>query len=116
MDRGSREGQRRRGRMTLLGLPTTAARVEQIEYVRRGLWALLKRGSTIFRSQGPRTVWLERMRAALVDPGVSQASLRELQRAFGAFLLTLSPLDAGELNRRVREFDQTKRAIVEATG
>jgi hypothetical protein len=103
-------------RVTLLDLPTTAARVERIEYVRRGLWALAEERVDDLPLSGPSTVWLERMRAALVDPDVTQASLRELQRAFGDFLMTLSPLDAGELNRRVREFDETKWAIVEATG
>ena|SRR5215212_3713211 len=102
---------------TLFDLPTPAQRVARVEFVRRSLWQLRaddgEESVDDLPLSGSSTTWLGRMRAALVDEQVSQASFRDLLRAFGDYLLTLTPRDAGELNRRVREFDQTKQAILE---
>jgi hypothetical protein len=105
---------------TLADIPTPAERVERIEYVRRCLWeiAVAEDGLEPIEDlplSEQSTTWLVRMRQALVDESVSQDSFTELQRAFGGYLMTLPPLDAGELNRRVREFDDVKHAIIEAT-
>jgi hypothetical protein len=105
---------------TLADLPTPAERVQRVEFVRRAMWkSCIEEGALPAIEDLPlseaSTTWLVRMRQALCDGSVSQESFRELQRAFGGYLQTLSPEDAGELNRRVREFDQVKHLIIEAT-
>lgn len=103
---------------TLLDVPR-AQRVQRVEYVRKRLWELAAEAGDETIEDLPLTepmqTWLERVQAALVDETVTKASLRDLERAFGDYLLTLPSREAGELYRRVWEFDETKWAIVEAT-
>src|SRR5262245_4147650 len=104
---------------TLLEIPTVAERVRSIEYVRVGIWKLVAEegGETVddLELTEPMQTWLDRMRAALVDESVSQASFGELRAAFDEYRRTLKPREAGELHRRVQEFDECKLAIVKAT-
>jgi hypothetical protein len=62
---------------------------------------------------GPSETWLKRVRAALLDEHVNQDSFNELNEAFQGYRRSLSAVEADELGRRVREFDQVKFVILE---
>ena len=91
-------------------------RIERIEVIRRHIHEVMaKKGE----DSGPDlplsetgTAWLVRMRRALVDEA-SRDSFPSLRRAFIAYLNTLELDDGTELYRRVWEFGELQRMILE---